>query len=213
METRFPHCWAVLFAALSLTALLPMEAAAASRIPPQLVKDVRSLGLQRGPYVLGAVLTPKQLELAHRHALPPTADGTFRFKDGEIQVVAEKGSNVIIAISEYHPNWPHKKVKDLIGEFTLGFGFPTVVAHGKTLYWFYSVDKKLLVDQEYKDYVLQKGREGILATIKLQTGQFIEEDQGKGKDKGDDSPDSVYYVIYSNPILELFVHNNPFKKP
>ncbi len=207
MYRRFP----LLLAALALIwaggFFSSAMAAGKSRIPPELIKDVRSLELQRGEYILGAQLTEAQVALARKHPLPPTAEGTFRFMDGDIQVVAEEGSNIVIAISEYHREWTHKQVKDLIGAFTLGFGFPTAVAHGKTLYWFYSVDKRLLADHEYKDYVMQNGREGILATIKLQTGSFIEEDREKGKDKGDDSPDSAYYIIYSNPVLELFVHS------
>ena len=179
-----------------------------SRIPLDLLKDVRTLRLQRGNYVLGMPLTSEQLKLAKKRSLSPTAPGTFRFKDGDLQIVAEEGSNIVIAISEYHPKWPKKQIKDLIGEFTLGFGFPTTTAHGRTLYWFYSADGRLLEEVNYKDYVLEHGKYSVIATIKMQTGSLLLKEDPKESKPVDDELDSVYYVIYSNPILELFVTKN-----
>ncbi len=190
------------------TPLLSAASTVDSKIPQDLLKDVQALKLQRGNYVLGMPLTSEQLEVAKKYGLPKTAPGTFRFKDGELQIVAEEGSNIVIAISEYHPKWPKKQVKDLIGKFTLGFGFPTATAHGRTLYWFYSADGRLLEEVSYKDYVMEHGKYSVIATIKMQTGSLLLNQDSKQSKSMDDEPDSVYYVIYSNPILELFVTKN-----
>lgn len=206
MKWRFCRLSPLVLAALMLAVSIPAVCGAESKIPKELLEDVRSIGLQRGAYTLGVPLTGRQAGLAAKSPLPSTAPGTFRFRDGELQVVAEEGSNIVLAISEYHPDWTRKKVKDLIGSFTLGFGFPTTSAHGKTLYWFYSADGKLLEEGSYKDYVVQHGRESIIATIKIQTGEYIFGDK-KGQEKDDQSPDTVYYIIYSNPMLEFFLNN------
>ena len=201
---------AILIAILFIgnTPLLSAASTVDSKIPQDLLKDVQALKLQRGDYVLGMPLTSEQLEVAKKHGLPKTAPGTFRFKDGELQIVAEEGSNIVIAISEYHPKWTQKQVKDLVGEFTLGFGFPTATAHGRTLYWFYATDGRLLEEVSYKDYVMEHGKYSVIATIKMQTGSLLLNQDSKQSKSMDDEPDSVYYVIYSNPILELFVTKN-----
>ncbi len=178
-----------------------------SRIPDSLIKDIQKLDLGRGGYRLCHPLTEEQLRKAKEQSLPPTADGTFRFKDGDLQIVAEEDSNLVILISEYHKVWSRKAIKDLVGSFTLGYGFPTTTAHGQTLYWFFSADGELLDENNYKDYISQNGNGSVIATIKVQTASFLrnERDKGKGYDSSSDEPDSGYYLIYSGPILEMFV--------
>ena len=177
-----------------------------SRIPAALLNDVRKAGLERGGYRLGFALTPEQAGKASANPLPGTAPGTFRFRDGDLQIVAEQGSNIVILISEYHDDWTVKATKGLIGSFTLGFGFPSATAHGRTLYWFYDANGRLLDESEYRDYVAQAGDNAVVATIKCQTGSFIlSKTEAEKKTDTDNLPDSVYYLIYSNPLLKLFV--------
>ncbi|OCC14253.1 hypothetical protein DBT_2325 [Dissulfuribacter thermophilus] len=178
-----------------------------SRIPDSLIKDIQKLDLGRAGYRLCYPLSEEQLRKAEEQSLPPTAEGTFRFKDGDLQIVAEKDSNLVILISEYHKVWSRKAIKDLVGSFTLGYGFPTTTAHGQTLYWFFSADGELLDENNYKDYITQNGNGSVIATIKVQTTSFLrsERDKGKGDGVSSDEPDSGYYLIYSSPILEMFV--------
>lgn len=168
-----------------------------SRIPDSLIKDIQKLDLGRAGYRLCYPLTGEQLKKAKEHSLPPTADGTFRFKDGDLQIVAEKNSNLVILISEYHKEWSRKAIKDLVGSFTLGYGFPTATAHGQTLYWFFSADGELLDENNYKDYIIQNGNGSVIATIKVQTASFLrnERDKGKAYDSSSHEPDSGYYLI------------------
>lgn len=186
--------------------------AGAGRIPDELIRDLQKLNLGKNEYKLGFPLTSAQLKTARENALPQTVEGTFRFKDGDLQVVAETDTNLVILISEYHDNWKKGAIKKLISEFTLEYGLPTTTAHGQTIYWFFSADGELLDEDNYRKYVEMAGKNAVIAAIKLKTSSFLESSKGLGgaaasgtDDARDDQPDSGYYLIYSNPLLELFV--------
>ena len=182
-------------------------------IPEELIKEIREMDLGRDGYRLCVPLTEEQWTKARANSLPPTVDRTVRFKDGDLQIVADAESGMVLLISEYHKVWPSKKLKDVIGEFTLAYGFPTTTAHGTTYYWFFSAEGELLNEDNYYNYLRTHGKDSIIATIKVQSGSI-----GSGERKKDnladdkDIPDSGYYLIYSNPILELYASSGKLGK-
>ena len=178
-----------------LISVLPSKTALADELA-QLLARVEMLNIGRYSYTLGKVLTDRQKETARRQVVESANPGTYKFKDGDLYVVADRKTDRILIIYEHHGRASREKIQGLVGALFLDFGDPTVLAHDKILYWAFDRRGKL----SQKDYHKTKekgGRLEILATVKLNSSVNI---MIKGKDGGDGS---VYYIISSEAALKL----------
>ncbi len=158
--------------------------------------NVEKLNLGRGGYILGKTLNTRQKNIARMNPDNSTNPGTYKFKDGDIYVVAEQTTDRVLIIYEQYDATTLDKIRNLVGSLYLDFGDPTVIAHDKLIYWVYN-EKEKLSDEKY--HAIKKANEGMqaLATIKLSSGIPIH------SKKNPTENNSVYYIISSEPVLKL----------
>lgn len=167
----------------------------------RLFKQVEKLKLERQGYVLGAKLNKAQLETARSHPMEAGTKDTFKFQDNNLFVVAHKGSNRVLVIYEQIKDAGQQKVQSLVGDLYLTFDDPTVMAHGKIIYWAWA--KKGKISTKQFDTAKEKRKKlDILATVKCVSDIHITE-KTKEQSTGD-----VYYIISSDPVLNFFAGQN-----
>jgi len=182
--------------AILILLLLPFSSACSSDKLSNLLGQVETLNISRGDYTLGKKLTDGQRAIALKHPVEAANPWTFKFKDGDLYVIADKTTNRVVILYERYEATTIKQVQALVGSLSLDFGDPTVMAHDKIIYWVFGPEGKLTREQ-YKKAKKADGKLNILATVKLNSSLKIMGDSTRS-DK-----DSVYYIISSEPVLKL----------
>ncbi|MBU1340690.1 MAG: hypothetical protein KKE44_16600, partial [Proteobacteria bacterium] len=160
-------------------------------------EQVETLKLERNGYVLGAALNNGQMKTAKANPVDATSKDTFKFKDKNLYVVAQKTSNRVLVMYEQFEAASQKEIQSLIGDLYMSFDDPTVLAHDKVVYWAYTKEGKITAG-EFETARQDKIKLDILATVKCISDLHIME-KPKGPSTG-----QVYYIISSDPILKFF---------
>ena len=164
-----------------------------------LYNRVEKLNIRRNDYTLGKVLTDKQKQTARRNVQEETVPGTYKFKDNDLYVVADKGTDRVLILYERYEPASGKKIRDLVGALFFDFGDPTVMAHDKTIYWAFN-EKGKISEQQYREAKEANKPLETLATVKLDSSHKIMD----SSDPGEGS--TVYYIVSSGPVLKLLNH-------
>ena len=165
----------------------------------QLFQQVEKLKIERQEYVLGTILNPKQIKTATFNRVDESSKDTYKFRDKNLFVVADKTSNRVLIIYEQFKDLTQKKTQDLIGDLYMNFDEPTVLAHDKRVYWAYTKKGKIS-SKEFEAARQDKKKLDILATVKFISDVNIME---KTKES-EPATGQAYYIISSDPILKLF---------
>jgi len=163
----------------------------------QLFQQVEKLKIERQGYVLGTILNPVQIKIAAFNRVDESTKDTYKFKDKNLFVVADKTSNRVLIIYEQFKDLSKKKIQDLIGDLYMSFDEPTVLAHDKRIYWAYTKKGKI-TSKELDAAKQNKKKLDILAKIK-----FISDINIMEKTK-ENATGQVSYIISSDPVLNLF---------
>ena len=67
-------------------------------------EEVAALQLGLGDYFIGQILDAEKRELAKKNVIHKTIDGTYKFQDGDVFVVAGQKTDMVIGI--YNNNTP-----------------------------------------------------------------------------------------------------------
>lgn len=176
--------------------LLSFSSACSSDNLSNLLGQVERLNISRGGYTLGKALTDRQRATALKHPVEAANPWTFKFKDRDLYVVADKATDRVVILYERYEATTIKKVQALVGSLYFDFGDPTVMAHDKIVYWVFGPEGKLTREQ-YKKTKQTGGKLNILATVKLNSSIKIMGDSTRSDES------SVYYIISSEPVLKL----------
>jgi len=163
---------------------------------------VEKLNIRRNDYTLGKVLTDKQKQTARRSSQENAAPGTYKFKDNDLYVVADKETDRILILYERYEPASAKKIRDLVGALFFDFGDPTVMAHDKTIFWAFD-EKGKISEEQYREAKATKKPLKTLVTVKLDSSHKIMDSSDPGRDG------SVYYIVSSGPILKLINSRKP----
>ena len=141
----------------------------------ELQNKIVSFELGFDAYVIGRVLTTEQLTIAEKNNDDKAYPGTIKFKDGDLFVIADKKSNVVIALYKRNRKADKNDFKIMISELMLQYGEPTTEAHGKTIYWNYGADG-LISEELYRTVKSQGQLETliVLATVKFSSSENVE---------------------------------------
>jgi len=182
--------------AILILLLLVFLSACSSDKLSDLLGQVETLNISRQGYILGKALTDGQRATALKHPVEAANPWTFKFRDGDLNVVADKATDRVVIIYERYEATTIKKVQALVGALYLDFGDPTVMAHDTIIYWVFGPEGKLTREQ-YKKAKKADGKLNILATVKLNSSIKIIGDSTRSGEG------SVYYIISSEPVLKL----------
>jgi hypothetical protein len=166
-----------------------------------LAASVRELGLGEGGFVIGAPLTGAQIEVAKDNLLADAYPGTIKFAAGEVSIVAEEKSHLVLAVFRRREEVPAADVTQMVGGLMGRFGEPTTMAHGKMIYWAYGSSGK--IDGGAYEEAKATGEIDILATVKFSSSL----DLNPGLDEGStEEAATIYYIITSDRLLNQFVN-------
>jgi len=179
-------------------AILSTAAACSSQADgfTDLYTRVEKLNIRRNDYTLGRVLTDKQKQTARRNSQEIAVPGTYKFKDNDLYVVADKATDRVLILYERYEPASGKKISELVGTLFFDFGDPTVMAHDKTIYWAFD-EKGKISEEQYREAKANREPLKTLATVKLDSSRKIVDDSNPEEDG------SVYYIVSSEPILKL----------
>ncbi len=178
--------------------ILSVAAAGPSRADEfaDLFNRVEKLNIRRNDYTLGKVLTDKQKQTARGNAEDTTSPGTYKFKDNNLYIVADKITDRVLILYERYEPVTSKKIRELVGVLFFDFGDPTVMAHDKTIYWAFD-EKGKISEKQYREAKATQKPLKTLATVKLDSTY----NNVETSDPGDNS--NVYYIVSSQPLLKL----------
>lgn len=183
------------------------QAASGAQEMKRLAADVAALELGFGEYILGGALTTDQKALARQNAIPKTLEGTIKFSDGDIYVVAKSDDGMILGLYKENTEATREEVKEMVGDLMMEFEEPTTMAHDTLIYWAFDKNGKIGGD-EY-DFSKQTGETDLIATVKLKSSQPIRPDAPPEEEKKEQEPEgeklSVYVIISSNPLSQIFL--------
>jgi hypothetical protein len=173
--------------------------------------EVAGLKLGFGEYILGSSLNDSQKELASQASVDKAMEGTYKFQDGELFVVASSENDTILGIYKQFPETTREQMKAIVGDLMLNYGEPTAMAHGKLVYWTYNTSGK--ISQDEFDFARQSGGAESLVTVKLSSSEAIfSQDDQDAKAEADRTALSIYVMITSDPLSKLFLAKNSSSK-
>ena len=111
---------------------------------------VASLKIGTDGYILGKKLTAEQLKIAKKNAIKKAVEGTYKFSDKGLFVIASKSDDRVLVMYKSYEDIDNKEAKGLFGGAMLNFGEPTALAHDKLVYWSYDKNGKQISEDEMK---------------------------------------------------------------
>ena len=192
------------FSVILAAVILSAGAAATSRADEfaDLFNRVEKLNIRRNDYTLGKELTAKQKQTAQGNPEEKASPGTYKFKENELYIVADKATDRVLILYERYEPVSREKIRQLLGSLFFDFGDPTVMAHEKTIYWAFD-EKGKISEEQYRQAKATKKPLKTLATVKLDSSHKIMD----SNDPGESS--SVYYIVSSQPLLKRINNREP----
>jgi len=177
---------------------MPAMAASIENQIDLIAKEAATLKLGFGHYILGMKLSEAQQEQARQHPMDKSLEGTYKFKDGEIFIVATAEDDIVLGVYKEYPEITMDEIKNIVGTMMLEHGEPTLSAHDKMIYWIFDENGKI----ERDTFAKSKDSESLesLATVKFSSSERI----GSVPEK-ESEPISAYLMITSDPLSKLFL--------
>ncbi len=182
----------------------------------ELQKKIASFGLGFDSYVIGKKLSAAQLEISEKDNDYKAYPGTMKFKDGDFFVIADKESDVVIAVYKRNKKADKNDFKVTISDLMMQYGEPTTEAHGKTIYWNYGEDG-FITEELYRSVKSQGQLETlvILATVKFTSSEKVatmtelidkmEKKQEGEEVKKEDATSDNYVMIQSDILTKKYM--------
>lgn len=180
----------------------------------ELQSSVANLKLGLGKYILATQLTADQVIFASKNKVDKAYQGTYKFRDGDIFVVVDTSTDMILALYKKEDNAAKSQMKAMVSELMDTFGEPTTMAHEKMIYWVYSRQGKI------EDELYNKARKagttselGIIASVKFSSSVDITPDSQIGSDdvqeKSEPAKSTIYFILTSDPLIKRFMGTAP----
>jgi hypothetical protein len=201
----------LIFLSLLTIAFISSNTAAKANSPATgLAATVKNLKLGFGNYIIGSILTSDQVVAAQSNLQEKAYEGTYKFKDNDTFVVAEKSSNMVLAVYQNQENVDREQMKKIIAILMTNFGEPTTMAHDKLVYWAYKKEGKI-PEEMYNDSK-KTGKLDVVATVKMNStmeifGDISPEENADSQEAAvtESVAGTVYTLISSQPLLESFL--------
>jgi hypothetical protein len=191
---------------LLVLAVMPAQGLANQRTG-NLAAKIASYRLGLNDYIIGTRLTPAQKETAASNMAEDSYEGTYKFHDNDLFVVASREDDTVLAIYQRNDEADMAEAKQMISGLMGMFAEPTTMAHDKLIYWAYTEQGK--VPEELYNQSRDEGKNlDILATVKFSSSfEITADDPDTDKTEDPDSAEtgSIYFIITSDPLVRQFV--------
>lgn len=139
-----------------------------------LQKKIAAFDLGMDSYVVGKKLNADQHTTSQKDRNYKAYPGTVKFKDGDVYVIIDEESDVVIAVYTRNKKANKNDFKEMISGLMMEYGEPTTEAHGKTIYWNYGEDG--FISEELFRSVKSQGELKnliVLATVKFTSSENV----------------------------------------
>ncbi len=164
-----------------------------------LAAKVATLELGMDGYTIGHKLTPVQKKIASENISNDSYEGTYKFKDGDLFIIAAQNDDTILAVFQRNDEANMEQAKLMVSSLMLLYGEPTTMAHDKLIYWAYGGDGKI-PEETYNKLRANNEPLDILATVKFNSSFEI-----TGEDPVQEETGVNYFIISSDPLTQEFI--------
>lgn len=201
----------VLIAFLSAVLLVtPLYASEAAHEFKRLAAEVAALNLGFEKYNLGSKLTEQQKLFADNNRINKSLDGTYKFKDGDVFVVAKADDDTVLGIYKEYNGIARDQVRAIVGDLMMRFNEPTTIGHDKLIYW--AFDKNGRIPDDVYSMLKKSSGADVLGLVKFSSTLPItgekEEETEEVENKAEEKNSSVYVIVSSDPLSKLFLAMN-----
>lgn len=200
MISRTPSRSVCTITSLLLFLLLAFATARATERTDDLAGKVAALRLGMNGYTIGTRLPAERKEYSSAHLLGDAYEGTYKFSDGELAVVAALEDDTVLAVYQRNEQAGIKQAKKMISGLMGLFGEPTAMAHDKLIYWAYDEEGKI-PEGKYEESKNGPAQLQVLATVKFSSSIPIMEENPDGEPQG-----TVYFIISSDRLTGQFMN-------
>ena len=167
-----------------------------------LATQVASLELGMNGYDIGNKLTSMQKEIASDNISKDSYEGTYKFKDNDLFIIAAKNDDTILAVFQRNDKADMVQAKVMISGLILQYGEPTTMAHDKLIYWAYNSEGKIS-EETYNTFRADNKIVEILATVKFNSSFEI-----TGENPAEEEEATNYFIISSDLLTQEFIARN-----
>ncbi len=167
-----------------------------------LAAKVASLELGMDGYTIGHKLTPVQKKIASENISNNAYEGTYKFKDSDLFIIAAENDDIILAVYQRNDEANMKQAKSMVASLMLLYGEPTTMAHDKLIYWAYAGAGKIS-EETFNKLRDNNATMEILATVKFNSSFEI-----TGENPVQEETGINYFIISSDPLTQEFINRN-----
>ena len=167
-----------------------------------LAAKVASLELGMDGYTIGHKLTPVQKKIASENISNNAYEGTYKFKDSDLFIIAAENDDIILAVYQRNDEANMKQAKSMVASLMLLYGEPTTMAHDKLIYWAYAGAGKIS-EEMFNKLRDNNATMEILATVKFNSSFEI-----TGENPVQEETGINYFIISSDPLTQEFINRN-----
>jgi len=189
-------------ATLLIVLVLMLQTAYTSERTNNLTAKVASLELGMDDYTIGKKLSSLQKKIASENISNDAYEGTYKFKDGELFIIAAQNDDTILAVYQRNDEANMDQAKLMVSSLMLVYGEPTTMAHDKLIYWAYGGAGKIS-EETYNKHRENNETMEILATVKFNSSFEI-----TGENPVQEETGINYFIISSDPLTQEFISRN-----
>lgn len=194
--------YGVIAAMLLFISLVLMQTGYAHTMEPNLAGQVAALELGMNGYIIGTPLSAVQKKQALENLSRDSYPGTYKFRDGDIFVIAASDNDMVLALYERNDAADMDNAKMMVSGLMGLYGEPTAMAHEKLIYWAYTEEGKISEDN-YRQLKQENKTVDILATVKFNSSFEI-----TGETPKNEAPGVNYFIVSSDPLTREFVEQH-----
>ena len=191
------HYWIGTIVLLAL--IVFVQTSSALEREPNLAAKIASLDLGMNGYTLGSRLSSAQKKEAADNSTSDAYEGTYKFFDGTVYIVASRADDTILALYQRQEDADMGQARIMISGLMGLYGEPTTMAHDKIIYWTYTGEGK--VSEEVYNTLRENDKTiNVLATVKFNSSFDITSENIEQEQSG-----SIYFIISSEPLIQEFI--------
>lgn len=186
---------------LMLSLGITMQAVYATEKTGNLASEVASLELGMNGYTIGTKLSAEQKKISSTHLLNDAYEGTYKFSDGELNIVVAQQDDTVLALYQRNEGAGVDQTRKMISGLMGMYGEPTAMAHDKLIYWAYNGAGKI-PEESYENSRKEGAKLEVLATVKFNSTFSIADENTAEQENG-----TIYFIISSDRLTAEFMEN------
>ncbi len=103
-----------------------------------------------GGYTLGKALSAEQKSIARQNAQKANIEGTYKFTDGMLNIVADAINDRVVLIYKAYEKLDNSMLKGVVGSYIGEYEEPTTITHNNIIYWFYDSEGAKITLDDYE---------------------------------------------------------------